>query len=151
MAPFRWGGDRPFADGRFSTDDGRARLVPVAQKPLPEPLVQWPLTLNTGRYRDQWHSMTRTGLAPKLARHREEPLVEVHPDDGARLGLTDGGLARVETPQGDSLYRVAFHAGQRPGELFVPIHWTDRTARSEERRVGKECVSTCRSRWSPYH
>src|SRR3546814_12844600 len=72
--------------------------------------------------------MTRTGLAPKLARHREEPLVEIHPDDGSRLGLTDGGLARVETPQGDSLYRVTFHAGQRPGELFVPIHWTDRTS-----------------------
>jgi len=128
MTPFRWGGDHPFAGGRFSTDDRRARLVPVAQKPLPEPLAKWPLTLNTGRYRDQWHTMTRTGLAPKLARHREEPLVEVHPDDAARLGLTDGGLARVDTPQGDSLYRVAFHPGQRPGELFVPIHWTDRTA-----------------------
>ncbi len=128
MSPFRWGGDHPFAGGRFSTEDGRARLVPVAQKPLPEPLAKWPLTLNTGRYRDQWHSMTRTGLAPKLARHREEPLVEVHPDDGARLGLADGGLARVETPQGDSLYRVAFHPAQRPGELFVPIHWTDRTS-----------------------
>lgn len=128
MAPFRWGGAHPFADGRFSTEDGRARLVPVAQKPLPEPLAKWPLTLNTGRYRDQWHSMTRTGLAPKLARHREEPLVEVHPDDAARLGLTNGGLARVETPQGDSIFRVAFHAGQRPGELFVPIHWTDRTS-----------------------
>ncbi|MDR6832554.1 MULTISPECIES: molybdopterin-dependent oxidoreductase [unclassified Sphingopyxis] len=128
MEPFRWGGDRPFADGRFSTGDRRARLVTVVQKALPEPLAKWPLTLNTGRYRDQWHSMTRTGLAPKLARHREEPLVEVHPADGARLGLTDGGLARVETPQGDSLYRVAFHPGQRIGELFVPIHWTDRTS-----------------------
>ena len=128
MLPFRWGGDRPFADGRFSTEDGRARLVPVAQKPLPGPLAKWPLTLNTGRYRDQWHGMTRTGLAPKLARHRAEPLVEVHPADGARLGLADGGLARVETPQGESVYRVAFSDGQRPGELFVPIHWTDRTA-----------------------
>jgi assimilatory nitrate reductase catalytic subunit len=128
MQSFRWGGDHPFANGRFSTEDGRARLVPVAQKPLPDPLTKWPLTLNTGRYRDQWHTMTRTGLAPKLARHREEPLVEVHPDDGSRLGLTDGGLARVETPQGDSIYRVAFHSGQRVGELFVPIHWTDRTA-----------------------
>ena len=128
MQSFRWGGDHPFADGRFSTEDGRARLVPVAQKPLPDPLAKWPLTLNTGRYRDQWHTMTRTGLAPKLARHREEPFVEVHPDDAARLGLTDGGLARVETPQGDSLYRVAFQSGQRPGELFVPIHWTDRTS-----------------------
>ena len=128
MEPFRWGGDHPFAEGRFPTEDGRARLVAVAQKPLPAPLAKWPLTLNTGRYRDQWHTMTRTGLAPKLARHREEPLVEVHPDDGARLGLSDGGLARVGTPQGDSIYRVAFHPGQRPSELFVPIHWTDRTA-----------------------
>ncbi|WP_033074064.1 nitrate reductase [Sphingopyxis sp. MWB1] len=128
MTPFRWGGERMFADGRYPTEDGRARLVPVAQKPLPEPLEKWPLTLNTGRYRDQWHSMTRTGLAPKLARHREEPLVEVHPGDAERLGLTDGGLARVSTPQGDSIFRVALHDGQRPGELFVPIHWTDRTS-----------------------
>ncbi len=128
MQPFRWGGDRPFADGRFSTADGRARLVPVVQKPLAGPLAKWPLTLGTGRYRDHWHSMTRTGLAPKLARHREEPLVEVHADDAIRYGLSDGGLARVATAQGESLYRVAISSGQRRGELFVPIHWTDRTS-----------------------
>ncbi|GGB41749.1 nitrate reductase [Sphingomonas metalli] len=127
MAPFRWGGT-PFAEGRFPTADGRARLVPVVQRALPAPLRDWPLTLNTGRYRDQWHSMTRTGLAPKLARHREEPLVEVHPADAARLGIADGGLAHVSTPQGASLYRARISDGQRPGELFVPIHWTDRTA-----------------------
>ncbi|MEP9400430.1 molybdopterin-dependent oxidoreductase [Sphingomonas silueang] len=127
MAPFRWGGT-PFADGRFPTPDGRARLVPVVQKPIAAPLKAWPLTLNTGRYRDQWHSMTRTGLAPKLARHREEPLVEVHPDDAARLGIVDGALARVATPQGESLYRARVTDAQRPGELFVPIHWTDHTS-----------------------
>ncbi|GAA0660142.1 assimilatory nitrate reductase catalytic subunit [Sphingomonas insulae] len=127
MQPFRWGGT-PFADGRFPTPDGRARLVPVTQKPLVAPLAEWPMTLNTGRYRDQWHSMTRTGLSPRLARHREEPLVEVHPDDAARLALQDGGLARVATAQGDSLFRVAVVATQRAGELFTPIHWTDRTA-----------------------
>ncbi|MGW8134718.1 molybdopterin-dependent oxidoreductase [Sphingomonas zeae] len=127
MAPFRWGG-RPFADGRFPTADGRARLVTVTQKAISGPLAAWPLTLNTGRYRDQWHSMTRTGLAPKLARHREEPLVEVHPDDATGLGVADGGLARVATPQGDSLYRVRVTPAQRKGEIFTPIHWTDRTS-----------------------
>ena len=127
MEPFRWGG-MPFADGRFPTQDGRARLVPVRQKPIAAPLPRWPMTLNTGRYRDQWHSMTRTGLSPKLARHREEPLVELHPDDAAALNIAAGGLARVTTPQGDSVYRVALSDGQRRGEAFVPIHWTDRTA-----------------------
>src|SRR3546814_7522598 len=62
---------------------------------VPVTSAEFPLRLNTARYRDQWHTMTRTGLSPTLSQHRPE--------------------------------------------------------RSEERRVGKECVSTCRSRWSPYH
>jgi assimilatory nitrate reductase catalytic subunit len=125
LAPFRWGGE-PFAGGRFPTPDGRARLVPVRQVALQDPLPKWPMTLNTGRYRDQWHTMTRTGLSPKLARHREEPQVEVHPDDAAQLGLAAGSLARVSTPQAESIFRVTLSTGQRLGELFVPIHWTDR-------------------------
>jgi assimilatory nitrate reductase catalytic subunit len=128
MAPFQWCA-APFADGRFPTMSGRARLVPVAQRPLEAPLRDWPMTLNTGRYRDQWHTMTRTGLSPRLARHREEPLVEIHPDDAAALGIADGALARVTTPQGESLFRAAHHPGQRRGELFTPIHWTDRQSR----------------------
>ncbi|MEH3123588.1 MAG: molybdopterin-dependent oxidoreductase [Sphingomonas phyllosphaerae] len=128
MTPFRWGGT-PFADGRYPTPTGRARLVTPQPAPIAAPLKQWPMTLNTGRYRDQWHTMTRTGLSPKLARHRDEPLVEVHPSDADALGLVDGGLARVATPQGASLYRVALSEGQRVGELFVPIHWTDHVAK----------------------
>ncbi|SCW37822.1 assimilatory nitrate reductase catalytic subunit [Sphingobium faniae] len=124
MEPFRWGG-APFADGRFPTPDGKARLVAVRQMDVQAPLGDWPMTLNTGRYRDQWHTMTRTGLSPKLARHREEPLVEIHPQDAQALGLEEGDLARVSTPQGYSLFRVALSEGQRPGEIFTPIHWTD--------------------------
>jgi assimilatory nitrate reductase catalytic subunit len=100
--------------------------VPVAQAPLPEPLRDWPLTLNTGRYRDQWHTMTRTGLSPKLSQHRREPLVEIHPADAADLGIAAGDLVRVATPQGDSTFRALLSAGQRRGEVFTPIHWTDR-------------------------
>ncbi|WP_026359572.1 nitrate reductase [Sphingomonas sp. PR090111-T3T-6A] len=125
LEPFSWGG-RPFADGRFPTPDGRARLVPVRQAPLAGPLAPWPMTLNTGRYRDQWHTMTRTGLSPKLSRHREEPMLEIHPRDAEALGLADGDIARVATPQGESLFRVNLSEGQRIGELFTPIHWTDR-------------------------
>uniref|UniRef100_UPI003B3AA54C molybdopterin-dependent oxidoreductase n=1 Tax=Sphingobium sp. TaxID=1912891 RepID=UPI003B3AA54C len=127
MEPFRWGGDAPFADG-FSTPDGRARMVLTKQMEVQSPLRDWPMTLNTGRYRDQWHTMSRTGLSPKLARHREEPLVDIHPDDAAALGLADRDLARVSTAQGDSIFRVAIHDGQRVGEIFTPIHWTDQMA-----------------------
>ncbi len=125
MAPFRWGGEA-FADGRFPTPDGRARLIAVAQGPVREALPLWPMTLNTGRYRDQWHTMTRTGLSPKLARHRAEPLAELHPADAAELKVADGDLVRVATPQGESLFRARIEEGQRRGELFTPIHWTDR-------------------------
>ena len=125
LEPQRWGGT-PFANGRFSTPDGRARLVPVVQRELDAPLPRWPLTLNTGRYRDQWHTMTRTGLSTRLSQHRREPLVEMHPADIAALGLADGELARVQTPQGESVFRVSASDGQRRGEIFAPIHWTDR-------------------------
>jgi assimilatory nitrate reductase catalytic subunit len=125
LEPFRWGGT-PFADGRFATPDGKARLVPVTQRPLAGPLARFPLTLNTGRYRDQWHTMTRSGLSPRLSQHRREPLVEIHPEDAAALGIAADDLVLVATPQGDSVFRAALSDGQRRGEVFTPIHWTDR-------------------------
>jgi assimilatory nitrate reductase catalytic subunit len=123
MKPFRWG-SAPFADRRFSTPDGKARLVRVQQM-APVSRREWPLNLNTGRYRDQWHTMTRTGLSPKLARHRQEPLVDVHPADAQAAGIRDGDLARVSTGNGSSVFRVAITENQRRGEIFTPIHWTD--------------------------
>jgi assimilatory nitrate reductase catalytic subunit len=123
MVPFVWGGT-PFADGRYSHADGKARLIAVRQLPLDDA----PMILNTGRYRDQWHTMTRTGLSPKLSQHRREPLIEMEPEDGYWHGLVDGDLARITTAQGTSIFRVALTPGQRRGDVFVPIHWTDRTA-----------------------
>jgi assimilatory nitrate reductase catalytic subunit len=125
LEPFLWGGT-PFVDGVFPMPDRRARLVPVQQATHAAPLQNWPLTLNTGRYRDQWHTMTRTGLSPKLSRHLPEPLIEIHPGDAEAQGLADGDIAAVATPQGRSLFKVKISSGQRPGEIFAPIHWTDR-------------------------
>jgi assimilatory nitrate reductase catalytic subunit len=123
LEPFQWGGERPLAQG-YPTPSGKARLIAVQP---PEALADpaFPLRLNTGRYRDQWHTMTRTGLSPKLSQHRPEPLLEVHPADAAAQSLTDGGLARIVTPQGEAVFRVAFSPGQRQGDIFVPMHWTD--------------------------
>ena len=133
MEPFRWC-DRPFADGRFPTPSGKARLVTVEQMPIAAK-KEWPLNLNTGRYRDQWHTMTRTGLSPRLARHREEPLVEIHPSDAEAAKIADGDFARVATMWGESIFRASVTASQRRGEIFTPIHWTDRQA--TQGRTGK--------------
>jgi len=123
MQPFQWGGDRPLAGG-FPTESGNARLISVdAPTRFHDPA--FPLRLNTGRYRDQWHTMTRTGQSPTLSRHRAEPLLEVHPDDAAECGLIDGGFASVVTAQAKAVFRVSLSAGQRRGDIFVPMHWTD--------------------------
>ena len=125
MAPFQWGGASPYAEARFGHADGKARLVAV-YPPEPRALDPvFPLRLNTGRYRDQWHSMSRTGLSPRLSQHRREPLLEIHPEDALAHGLSDDGLARVSSPQGDAVFRVAVTDRQRPGEMFAPMHWTD--------------------------
>lgn len=125
LPPTLWGAAHPFADGRFSTVDGRARLVVVAPPPVPG-TREFPLRLNTGRYRDHWHTMTRTGLSARLFQHRREPLIEVHPNDAALFSLTDGGLATLRSAHGASLYRVQVTDAQQCGEVFAPMHWTDR-------------------------
>lgn len=128
LEPLQWGGESPFARHSFPTPGGKAKLVTVRHSPRPDGSGAFPLRLNTGRYRDHWHTMTRTGLSPKLSQHRREPLVEAHPDTIRRYGLADGGLARVETAAGASLFRVTGSENQRRQELFVPIHWTDQTS-----------------------
>ncbi len=123
MEPFQWGGRFPLAE-RYSTPSGKAQMLAVAA-PQIEVNPDYPLRLNTGRYRDQWHTMTRTGLSPKLSQHRREPLVEVHPDDAEKAGLADGALATVSAAQGASIYRVCVTSDQGRGQIFVPMHFTD--------------------------
>ncbi len=127
LEPFVWGGDTPFAR-KFSHPDGKARLITTKPPKAKAIDPAFPLTLNTGRYRDQWHTMTRTGLSAKLSTHRREPLLEVHPRDGEKAALTDGGLAQVRTAHGVSAFRVHFTKAQARGSVFVPMHWTDQTA-----------------------
>jgi assimilatory nitrate reductase catalytic subunit len=124
MKPFQWGGPSPFAQGNFSHPNGRARLIKVeALRETHDPT--FPFTLNTGRYRDQWHTMTRTGLSPRLSQHRREPLVEVHPDHAAAIGLGDRLFAKVTSEKGASIFRVHVTTDQRPGDIYAPMHWTD--------------------------
>ncbi|WP_435169127.1 molybdopterin-dependent oxidoreductase [Falsirhodobacter sp. 1013] len=135
MAPFRWPftaarqGGRFFGDGRFFTPDGKARMIAVRNRPLAaETCGDRPFRLNTGRIRDQWHTMTRTALAPRLNRHLGEPFVEVNPVDALRHGLSAFSLAEVGSDSGHAILRVAVTDRVRPGQLFAPMHWTGETA-----------------------
>ena len=133
LAPFLWpwrrgedaGQARLFADGRFFTPDGRARLLPlVARGPRHPTDADWPFVLNTGRVRDQWHTMTRTGLAPRLLQHIGEPFCALHPEDATRLGIGERELVVVESRWGRALARAQASADQPAGTVFMPMHWT---------------------------
>ncbi|MFD1701801.1 molybdopterin-dependent oxidoreductase [Methylopila henanensis] len=125
---------RFFAKGGYFTPNRRARFVAVAPIALPARERAFPLRLNTGRIRDQWHTMTRTGKSQRLSSHIAEPFVEIHPDDAAKANVVDGGFARVTSAHGAAVLRVRVEAGQRRGALFAPIHWTAET--SSNGRVG---------------
>ncbi len=118
---------RLFGDGFFPTPDGRARFVATRYRPLAQSADRrMPLVLNTGRVRDQWHTMTRTGDVARLMTHQPEPLLDIHPADAEWLEVKPGGFARIESAHGTTVLRVRVAAEQRRGEVFVPMHWTDR-------------------------
>ena len=127
---------RFFANGKIFAPDGKARMIaPAMPKPHAALSDEFPLRLNTGRIRDQWHTMTRTGLSPRLGAHLPEPFVEVHPDDAQSAGLRHGGFASVTTPYGACVLKVAVSESQLRGSLFAPIHWSGETASSG--RIGE--------------
>lgn len=142
MAPVQWPARegapeqaRFFAEGGFFSNDRKARFIaPEIPALRTETTAGRPLRLNTGRIRDQWHTMTRTGMSPRLGQHLPEPFVEVHPDDALRFGVFDDGFARVTTDYGRCTLKVVVSDRQQRGMLFAPIHWSEATASAA--RVG---------------
>jgi len=137
LAPFQWprragatGTERMFADGRYYTDNGKARIVPVTLPAAEGARSGFPLTLNTGRVRDHWHTMTRTGKSQRLSQHYAEPFVELHPEDAKRFRITDADLVRISTGLDHILVRALVTPRQQPGSIFVPMHWNDQFASS---------------------
>ncbi len=132
LAPVQWplndrapsGTARLFANRRFFHTDGKARLLPPAIPIKTLTSARYPLLMNTGRIRDQWHTMTRTGNVPRLMQHYDEPFVALHPHDAAAHGLSQGDLTRVQSALGWWSGRVVIDSGLTRGQLFVPMHWT---------------------------
>jgi len=137
LQPIQWpvnkenpqGLQRHFADGNFFTASGKAQFVAITPRlPINLPSPAYPLILNTGRIRDQWHTMTRTALAANLNQHKPEPYVEIHPLDAQQYQLTHNALALIESHWGKMLARVQITETQQQGTLFVPMHWTNQYA-----------------------
>jgi assimilatory nitrate reductase catalytic subunit len=143
LKPVQWpvnernphGARRLFEDGRFMHPDGKARLIPTpAREPAHAANDEFPMVLNTGRIRDQWHTMTRTGRSARLAENLPEPFVDIHPQGALLTATRAGELARVTTRWGSMIARVRNSGEIARGTVFVPMHWSDCNA--SQARVG---------------
>ena len=136
LAPFQWSqpaGREPaesrfFGTGGFYHADGKARLVAIAPAETDRTDAAYPFTLNTGRIRDQWHTMTRTGKSARLSSHIAEPFAELHPRDAMEIGVGNAGLVEIESPQGRAVVRALITERQARGSIFAPMHWNDQFA-----------------------
>lgn len=128
LTPTQWpaNGVRFFADGRFFHADGKARMLPI----IPPAPAKAGLSLNTGRNRDQWHTMTRTGKAPRLGAHLAEPYAEMHPEDASETGVVSGDLVKLSSTYGTVVLRALVTGRAAKGQVFAPMHWTRQTARA---------------------
>jgi len=134
-APQQWpfpegaaaGQARLYADGIYPTASGRAKFYAAPYRPVAEPAdARYPLHLNTGRLRDQWHGMSRTGLVARLYAHVEEPLLSMSRSDMERRQLKDGDLVRVKSRRGSLVIKVQTSDELRGGQTFIPMHWGGR-------------------------
>ncbi|KXI30682.1 nitrate reductase [Paraglaciecola hydrolytica] len=137
LSPLQWpvnqqnpqGTKRLFTDGRFYTQSGKAQFIPLTYH-APEQLttVDYPFVLNSGRIRDQWHTMTRTGKTAELTSHISKPYVAMHPQDATRLSLQEGALIKLSASHSNEqsavVLMVTIDDKQRKGELFAPMHWS---------------------------
>jgi assimilatory nitrate reductase catalytic subunit len=120
----RSGKARLYGDGVFATDGGRARFVDAPYRPVAEATdARYPLHLTTGRLRDQWHGMSRTGIVARLFNHAEEPLLAMNAADMERRGLSGGDIVRVKSRRGEVNVRVFASEEMRQAQVYLPMHW----------------------------
>jgi assimilatory nitrate reductase catalytic subunit len=115
---------RLYADGNFPFTGGRARFVAARHQEVAEKAdARYPLALNTGRLRDQWHGMSRTGTVARLFNHVEEPQLAMHARDMERRALKNGDIVRLKSRRGEVIARVHASDEVRAAQVFMPMHW----------------------------
>jgi assimilatory nitrate reductase catalytic subunit len=133
--PYREGAGaaRLYTDFKFETPDGRARFLPVTYRPVACPTTkEFPLSLTTGRVRDQWHTMTKTGRVPALNVHAPVPMLLMNPTDAKARDLEAGELVDVRSALSTVTVPIVVTTDMRPGVVFLPMHWGAMTARAGE-------------------
>jgi len=121
---FSIGTRRLFTDNIFYTANKRAQIFAVADENTSEPTDEdFPLVLTTGRIRDQWHTMTKTGRVTKLKQHIPQPFLQIHPGDAAARNIREGMLIVVQGRRGDVRVKAQLSDDVRQGLCFLPMHW----------------------------
>jgi len=118
------GTPRLFTDLHFPTRSGKAIFHAPPddlRSELPDP--DYPLVLTTGRIRDQWHTMTKTGKVGKLRQHIPQSMLQMHPDDAAAQNIAEGDIVIVESRRGDVRVPVQLTPSIKKGAVFLPMHW----------------------------
>lgn len=115
---------RPIINNSFFTANKKAYIhtftsVNHAIKPSSE----FPLILTTGRLRDQWHTMTKTGKVNKLKQHTEQAFVYLHPDDAVLRFLKDNDIVKIKSKQGNAQLKLKLSESIKKGTCFMPMHW----------------------------
>lgn len=115
---------RLYEDGIFPTASGKAKFKVTPYKAVADAVdARFPLALTTGRLRDQWHGMSRTGRVPQLYGHEPEPMLTLNTNDASRRGLVAGEIVKVASRRGELLIRLAISDDVRSGQCYLPMHW----------------------------
>ena len=132
QTPLQWpmpegalqGKARLYEDGVYPTASGRAKFAALAYVPTSELREsRFPFSLNTGRLRDQWHGMTRTGVIGKLFSHVPEPVVQLNSQDMVRLGFAHGDLVHVTSKRGSIVLPAQASSELGANQAFIAMHW----------------------------
>lgn len=115
---------RLYTDGVFQKPNGKAQFHNAVYKGTADKTdARHPLHLLTGRLRDQWHGMSRTGTVAQLYNHVEEPVVSMNQDDMTRRQLKSGDVVKLSNKRGSLNIRVQQSEEVKPAETFIPMHW----------------------------
>lgn len=115
---------RLYADGIFQKPDGKAQFINAIYKGTADKTdARYPLHLLTGRLRDQWHGMSRTGSVAQLFNHAEEPVIYINPDDMTRRLIKNGDLVKVSNKRGSLVLPAQTSDEVQPSQTFIAMHW----------------------------